>query len=70
MALSSSVQKTLQMKPEVQQIFNDLEEWLDHCRLELIEFNPKHLYKSPEYKEWKKSLNREDKAKRRKNKNG
>lgn len=48
------IQKTLVMKPEVTKIFEDLEEWLDYCRFNLIEFNPKHLYKSKEYKEWQK----------------
>ncbi len=48
------IQKTLVMKPEVSKIFDDLEEWLDHCRFNLIEYNPKHLYKSKEYKEWQR----------------
>lgn len=68
MALSAAVQKTLQMKPEVQQIFADLEDWLDHCRMELIEFNPKHLYKSQEYKEWARERNRKNKPMKRSSK--
>lgn len=52
MALPSYIQKTLYMKPEVSQIFNDLEAWHDHCRFNLLPFNPSDLYKSKIYKEW------------------
>lgn len=69
MALSASIQKTLRMKPEVSKIFDDLEAWHDHCRLELIEFNPAHLYKSYEYKTWARDSHR-NKNKKLKNKNG
>ena len=50
MALPSFIQKTLIMKPEVSKIFDDLEEWLDHCRFNLLSFNPGDLYKSQDYK--------------------
>lgn len=40
------------MKPEVTKIFDDLDAWLDHCRFEMINFDPADLYKSKEYKEW------------------
>lgn len=30
--------------PKIDQIFNDLEEYLDFCRFELREYNPAHLY--------------------------
>jgi hypothetical protein len=32
------------MKPEVDRIFNDLDDLLDYCRFELREFNPADLY--------------------------
>ena len=32
------------MKPQVEKIFDDLDNYLDFCRLELREFNPAHLY--------------------------
>lgn len=54
MAQPSYIQKTLQMKPEVTKIFNDLEDWLNYCRLNLIEFNQKDLYKSKEYKDFQR----------------
>ena len=47
--------KYLTMKPEVSKIFNDLEVWHDHCRLELIDFNPADLYKSKAYKDWQRT---------------
>ena len=52
MAQPAWLKKYLTMKPEVNKIFDDLEEWHNHCRFEMIEFNPAHLYKSNDYKEW------------------
>ena len=63
------IQKTLVMKPEVSKIFDDLESWLDYCRFNLIEYNPKHLYKSKEYKEWQRSLSAQDREYKKYNKN-
>ena len=54
MAQPAYIQKTLVMKPEVTKIFEDLEKWHDHCRFELIDFNPKDLYRSKEYKDWQR----------------
>lgn len=54
MAISPSVQKTLVMKPEVTKIFDDLEEWLDHCRFNLLKYDEKDLYRSQEYKTFAK----------------
>lgn len=58
MALPSYIQKTLHMKPEVSQIFTDLEAWHDHCRFNMLPFNPADLYKSKQYKEWIRENNR------------
>lgn len=44
--------KYLRMKPEVTQIYNDLDAWLDHCRFNLLKFDPADLYKSHAYREW------------------
>lgn len=52
MAHPAYIQKTLKMKPEVSKIFDDLDKWLDHCRLNLINFDQKDLYRSPEYKKF------------------
>ena len=43
------------MKPEVSKLFSDLEAWHDHCRLEMINFDPKDLYRSKEYKDWQRT---------------
>lgn len=61
MAHPNYIQKTLVMKPEVSKIYDDLEEWLDHCRMELIEFNPADLYKSKEYKAWARERDKKEK---------
>jgi transposase len=52
MALPNYIQKTLRMKPEVERIFDDLEKWHDHCRFNLLPFNPADLYKSKEYRDF------------------
>ena len=68
MALPSHIQKTLVMKPEVNKLFNDLEEWLDHCRLNLLNFDPKDLYRSKEYKEFQKTKNYLERKAKKENK--
>ena len=40
------------VKPEVTRIFDDLEAWLDHCRFNLLKFDPADLYKSKEWREF------------------
>ena len=50
--------KYLTMKPEVRQIFNDLEAWLNYCRFNLIKYDPADLYKSPEYRAWQEKRQR------------
>jgi hypothetical protein len=52
MALPNYITKTLQLKPEVNKIFNDLDRWLDHCRINLLPYNPSDLYRSPEYRKF------------------
>jgi hypothetical protein len=69
MALPTYIQKTLVMKPEVNKLFDDLEEWLDHCRMELIEFKPADLYKSREYKEWQREKNKQARRENKPNRN-
>jgi hypothetical protein len=55
MAQPKWLNKYLTMKPEVSKLFSDLEAWHDHCRLELINFDPKDLYRSKEYKDWQRT---------------
>jgi hypothetical protein len=39
-------------RPDVVKIFDDLEAWHDHCRFEMINFNPGDMYKSQAYKDF------------------
>jgi len=55
MAKTAYIQKSPSMKPEVVRIFDDLEVRLDHCRFNLLPFNPSDLYKSKEYKEFQRN---------------
>ena len=50
MAQPNYIQKTLRLKPEVERIFDDLENWLNYCRFNLINFDQKDMYRSQEYK--------------------
>jgi len=68
MALSASITKSFRIKPEVNKIFDDLEAWHDHCRLELIDFNPAHLYKSREWKEFQRGREYQERKARRESK--
>lgn len=54
MAQPKWLAKYLTMKPEVKKLFEDLEAWHDHCRLELIDFNEADLYRSKNYKDWQR----------------
>jgi len=49
------IKKSLRFKPEVHKIYDDLEKWLDHCRFNLLPYNPADLYKSKEYKEYQRT---------------
>jgi hypothetical protein len=55
MAIPGYIQKTLKRKPEVTKIFEDLDKWLDYCRINLVEFNPADLYRSVEYKTFQRT---------------
>ena len=54
MAQPAYIQKTLRLKPEVKKIFEDLETWLDYCRLNLLPYNPADLYRSNEYRNFQR----------------
>jgi len=54
MAQPHYIQKTLKMKPEVTRIFDDLDAWLDHCRFNLLPFEPKDLYRSDAYRNFQR----------------
>jgi hypothetical protein len=50
MAQPAHIQKTLRMKPEVTRIFDDLDNWHNYCRINLLPFFPSDMYRSPEYR--------------------
>jgi hypothetical protein len=54
MALPKNIQNTLYMKPEVSKIFDDLDNWLDYCRFNMLPYNPSDLYKSLDYKNFQR----------------
>jgi hypothetical protein len=54
MAQPAYIQKTLRMKPEVERIFDDLDKWLDHCRFNLLPFNPSDMYRSADYRNFQR----------------
>ena len=68
MAQPAYIQKTLRMKPEVSKIFDDLDDWLDHCRMNLLHFDPRDLYRSQEYKNWNRDREYQERKARRENK--
>ena len=68
MALPNYIQKTLVMKPEVTQIFDDLDKWLDYCRENMINYDPYDLYRSKEYKAWRREQDKIEKDQYKKNK--
>ena len=57
--------KYLTMKPEVTQIFNDLDAWLNYCRFNLAKFDQADLYKSVEYRGWQERRRRRDQKRTR-----
>lgn len=67
MAQPAHIQKTLRMKPEVSKIFDDLDNWLDHCRFNLIDFQPKDLYRSMEYRNFQREQEYLERKARREN---
>ena len=70
MAQPNYIQKTLKMKPEVSRIFDDLDAWLDHCRFNLLNYDPKDLYRSFDYRNFQREQEwKERKARREVNPN-
>lgn len=57
MANPKWLEKYLRTKPEVTRIFDDLEQYKDYCRLNMLRFDEKDLYKSEQYKKFEKYRN-------------
>ena len=54
MSIPGYIRKTLRLKPEVTKIFDDLDEWLNYCRFNLINYNPADMYRSQVYKSFQR----------------
>ena len=67
MAQPKYIQKTLVMKPEVERIFDDLDRWLDHCRFNLLAYNPADMYRSQEYRKFQQEQEYLERKARREN---
>jgi hypothetical protein len=57
MANPKWLEKYLRTKPEVNRIFDDLEQYKDYCRLNMLRFDEKDLYKSEQFKKFEKYRN-------------
>lgn len=68
MAKPNNNPKVSKMKPEVSKIYDDLEAWHDHCRFNLLPFNPADLYKSKEYKDFQRGVEYVKRKNKRENK--
>jgi hypothetical protein len=42
------------MKPEVTKIFEDLEQYKDYCRYNMLKFDERDLYRSEQYRKFEK----------------
>ncbi len=57
MAQPKWLEKYLKTKPEVTRIFDDLEQYKDYCRFNMLRFDEKDLYRSEQYKKFEKYRN-------------
>ena len=46
------------MKSEVSKIFNDLEDYLNYCRDNMLRFDERDLYKTDQWRRFEKERNR------------
>lgn len=54
MAQPKWMEKYLRMKPEVDRIFKDLEGYKDYCRMNMLKYDEKDLYRSEQYRKYEK----------------
>lgn len=57
MARAKWLDKYMVMKPEVNKIFDDLEQYRDFCAWAMIKFDEKDLYRSESYRKFEKQRN-------------
>ena len=48
------LKKYLKMKPEVNKIFDDLEAYHNYCRMNMLKFDERDLYKSEQYQKFER----------------
>jgi len=56
MAQPKFIEKHLRMKPEVSKIFDDIENYKEYCKDNMLKFDERDLYKSEQYKKFEKEL--------------
>ena len=54
MAQPKYIEKYLTMKNEVKRIFDDLEQYKDYCRFNMLKFDKRDLYRSDQYRRFDK----------------
>jgi 3-hydroxy-3-methylglutaryl CoA synthase len=52
--MAKNLKRFFQMKPEVNEIFTDLEAYLNYCRDNMLKYDERDLYKSDQYKRFDK----------------
>lgn len=57
MAVPKYIEKYLRMKPEVAKLFDDLEQYKDYCRFNMLKFDERDLYRSETYRKFEKHRN-------------
>lgn len=64
MAQPKYIEKYLKMKPEVTRIFEDLEAYKDYCRLNMLKYDERDLYRSDQYRRFDRYRSRHNEAHR------
>lgn len=57
MAKQKWIDKYLVMKPEVNKIFEDLEQYRDYCAMYMLKYDEKDLYRGEIYRKFEKYRN-------------
>ena len=50
--MAKNVKRFFGMKPEVKEIFSDLEAYLNYCRDNMLKYDERDLYKTDQYKKF------------------
>lgn len=52
MAYPKYIERHFHMKPEISKIFQDLEDYLEFCRDNMLKYDERDLYRSEQYKKF------------------